>query len=87
MVLDFTERIVVDNAVIEETAQEISLNVSDRCDACGAQAYVLAIGVSGELLFCAHHYNSIISTNSGKNAIESFAFRLVDEREKLAESK
>ena len=33
-----------------------ALNASDRCDRCGAQAYVRAeLGNGGELLFCAHH--------------------------------
>ena len=27
----------------------------DRCDACGAQAYVRVQLETGELLFCAHH--------------------------------
>ncbi len=27
----------------------------DRCDSCGAQAYVRATLATGELLFCAHH--------------------------------
>jgi len=27
----------------------------DRCDSCGAQAYVRATMESGVLLFCAHH--------------------------------
>ena len=32
------------------------LNAADRCDRCGAQAYIRATLVSGgELLFCAHH--------------------------------
>ena len=32
------------------------ITTADRCDRCGAQAYVRAILVSGgELLFCAHH--------------------------------
>lgn len=33
------------------------LNATDRCDRCGAQAYVRANLVSGAgiLLFCAHH--------------------------------
>ena len=31
------------------------LNALDRCDQCGAQAYI-RVGVgTGELLFCAHH--------------------------------
>lgn len=38
-----------------------NLNVADRCDRCGAQAYLLlgvAVPDSGdrELLLCAHHY-------------------------------
>ncbi|HLS45950.1 MAG TPA: hypothetical protein VK045_10990 [Ornithinicoccus sp.] len=32
------------------------LSVSDRCDRCGAQAYIRAtLGDGLELLFCAHH--------------------------------
>ena len=31
------------------------LTAADRCDLCGAQAYVRATLASGELLFCAHH--------------------------------
>jgi len=32
------------------------LNAADRCDSCGAQAYVRATMPGGsELLFCAHH--------------------------------
>lgn len=42
-----------DTTVIEERPHE--LTASDRCDSCGAQAYIrVAIG-SSELLFCAHH--------------------------------
>jgi hypothetical protein len=40
------------NAVIEGPA----LNASDRCDRCGAQAYVRVTMASGfDLLFCSHH--------------------------------
>ncbi|MGC0142456.1 MULTISPECIES: DUF7455 domain-containing protein [unclassified Pseudactinotalea] len=31
------------------------LTGADRCDACGAQAYVRVHLEAGELLFCAHH--------------------------------
>jgi hypothetical protein len=32
------------------------LTAADRCDRCGAQAYIRVVLVSGgELLFCAHH--------------------------------
>jgi len=38
------------------TMEQTPLNSLDRCDRCGAQAYVRAILVSGgQLLFCAHH--------------------------------
>jgi hypothetical protein len=32
-----------------------TLTAFDRCDSCGAQAYVKVTLASGELLFCAHH--------------------------------
>lgn len=31
------------------------LNATDRCDSCGAQAYIAAEVSGSELLFCAHH--------------------------------
>ncbi len=31
------------------------LTALDRCDSCGAQAYVRVTLAAGELLFCAHH--------------------------------
>lgn len=37
-------------------APHAPLNMADRCDRCGAQAYIRAVLASGgELLFCAHH--------------------------------
>jgi hypothetical protein len=36
--------------------EEIELKVTDRCDACQAQAFVYLKGVTGELYFCGHHY-------------------------------
>lgn len=33
-----------------------TLDASDRCDRCGAQAYLrVTLNSGGELLFCAHH--------------------------------
>src|SRR5690554_5908964 len=41
--------------VVDELASAHELTASDRCDSCGAQAYIrVSIGDS-ELLFCAHH--------------------------------
>ena len=35
---------------------ESSLTAADRCDRCGAQAYLrVTLTAGGELLFCAHH--------------------------------
>ena len=36
-------------------AVEFRLTAGDRCDSCGAQAYVRVTLATGELLFCAHH--------------------------------
>lgn len=54
----------------------------DRCDACGAQAYVYVKGISGDLLFCAHHY----SKAEGEK-LKAFAFETIDERERLIENR
>lgn len=32
-----------------------TLTAIDRCDRCGAQAYLRVEFITGELLFCAHH--------------------------------
>lgn len=58
-----------------------TLTSSDRCDRCSAQAYVKAIGVNGELLFCGHHFSKVEAN------ISEWAFNIVDEREKLVENK
>jgi hypothetical protein len=45
-------RPTVSTPVIEDS----HLNASDRCDRCGAQAYVRVTMASGfDLLFCSHH--------------------------------
>jgi hypothetical protein len=45
--------------------QTPELTAADRCDSCGAQAYVRVVVNNGELLFCAHHgkkYHEKLST-------------------------
>lgn len=38
------------------TAVAPALSAADRCDRCGAQAYLrVELSSGGELLFCAHH--------------------------------
>lgn len=68
--------------------QEYILTANDRCDAsCSAQAYIMVSGVTGKLYFCVHHYEKIISTESGKQKMESFAYEILDERERLIENR
>lgn len=59
---------------INETAE---LNASDRCDVCGAQAYIRVALASGELMFCSHH------GNEKKAQLEPIALSWHDETEKL----
>lgn len=59
-----------------------TLTALDRCDACDAQAYVHVKGMSGELLFCNHHY-----TKADKDKLNAFAFEIVDETERLIENR
>lgn len=53
------------------------LTANDRCDSCGAQAYVEALMSSGELLFCSHHWNQY------RGKIEPAALEITDETYKL----
>lgn len=66
--------------VVEEVVEkkERVLTLNDRCDAghCGAAALVKVSGVSGELLFCGHHYNKVEESEGMKK----FAFEVIDER-------
>lgn len=53
------------------------LTALDRCDACGAQAYIRATLESGELLFCAHHGAKV------KDKLQPTAIAWLDETSKL----
>lgn len=57
--------------------EERQLKIADRCDRCGAQAFVLVKGVSGELYFCGHHYAK------NEEALSKFAYEIIDEREHI----
>ena len=65
--------------------QKWTLSPLDRCDRCNAEALVKVTGISGELLFCGHHYNKIMAIPDGYNSMMSFMISVVDEREKLAQ--
>ncbi len=57
------------------------LTASDRCDRCGAQAYVrVTLTSGGELLFCGHHARKHLP------ALESLASHVQDETERMAEN-
>lgn len=45
--------IATENNTVDE--MDYALTAFDRCDSCGAQAYIRATLASGDLLFCAHH--------------------------------
>lgn len=46
---------IEDQAAGTTTIDTVQLTALDRCDSCGAQAYVRATMGGSELLFCAHH--------------------------------
>ena len=57
------------------------LNAVDRCDRCGAQAYVRATLLNGgELLFCAHHAKEYA------DGLKPVVKHIQDETAKLSES-
>ncbi|MGO1972862.1 MAG: DUF7455 domain-containing protein [Propionibacteriaceae bacterium] len=62
--------------VIEDAA----LNAADRCDRCGAQAYLrVTLAAGGELLFCAHH------GREHSDKLKQVALNIHDETSRLAD--
>lgn len=62
-------------SVIEGAA----LNAADRCDRCGAQAYMRVTLSSGsELLFCAHH------GREHEDRLKQVALKIQDETNRLS---
>ena len=63
------------------TALAPTLTVADRCDRCGAQAYVRArLHSGGELLFCAHHGREHLPK------LQDVTAEIVDESDRLIET-
>lgn len=61
-------------------APSASLSAADRCDGCGAQAYVRVVLVGGgDLLFCGHHWNR------HSDALGPKVAEVVDETERLVD--
>lgn len=74
--------------MIKEKQREVwTLTALDRCDSCGAQAYVNVKGLSGELMFCSHHYDSIMNTATGYQRMMDFMLEVIDERDRLNENR
>ncbi len=66
-----------EQVILEQTP----LNAVDRCDRCGAQAYVRATLLNGgELLFCAHHAKEY------SERLKTVAANIQDETGKLVET-
>jgi hypothetical protein len=74
---------MIDNIKKEE---EWILTANDRCDSCDAQAYVKVSGVTGDLLFCSHHYNKIMDNAVGYDKMMKFMYQVLDERSRLTKS-
>ena len=61
--------------------QPAALTAGDRCDRCGAQAYLrVELQTGGELLFCAHH------AREHGDALKAVAANVIDETHRLAET-
>lgn len=61
-------------------APATSLSATDRCDRCGAQAYVRVVLIGGsDLLFCSHHWSR------HAEALRPQATEIVDETSRLTE--
>lgn len=48
-------QIATNTQSVDELDAAPQLTAADRCDSCGAQAYIRVKVATGELLFCAHH--------------------------------
>ena len=53
------------------------LTTADRCDRCGAQAYLRVTMNAGELLFCAHH------AKAHSDRLKQVALNIQDQTDKL----
>ena len=69
---------VVNTAVAPSSSA--GLTAADRCDRCGAQAYLrVELQAGGELLFCAHH------AREHGDKLKEIAVALIDETDKLTD--
>jgi hypothetical protein len=68
-----------DNMTASASTVEYFLNKQDRCDTggCPAQAWVLVKFLTGELLFCSHHFDTF------EAALIKDSYEVVDERHRI----
>jgi hypothetical protein len=60
------------------TVEAPRLTAHDRCDRCGAQAYVkFVLAAGGELMFCAHH------ARAHADALRPQSTEVIDETDRL----
>jgi hypothetical protein len=63
---------------VTPTIEARELTATDRCDRCGAQAYVRTVLASGsELLFCSHHWHD------NESRLREIAVNIQDETDRL----
>ena len=66
---------------MNQTLVQNPLTATERCDRCGAQAYVrVVLENGGELLFCGHHAQQY------EDALRKVAIEFHDERARISES-
>ena len=67
------------SALVEEVEEETTylLDMRDRCDTCGAQAYFRCFFDGGTLDFCNHHFTLY------ENTLKDVMLDFIDESEKL----
>ena len=69
----------MNTAVAPSSPSSAGLTAADRCDRCGAQAYLrVELQSGGELLFCAHH------AREHGDKLKQVAITVHDETHKLA---
>lgn len=69
---------------VKQVEEIRSLTAHDRCDQCGSQAYVLVVGMAGELTFCAHHFTKIEKNTEAYHKLQSFSYVFSDQRDKVS---
>ena len=65
------------NVEVIETTELPALTAADRCDVCGAQAFIRVVLTTGDLVCCGHH------GSANKDKLKPIAITWQDETDKL----